>query len=204
MIRSLLENTDNELLKMMLAGRDEALAALYHRHSTGVFRFALQMSGTRQTAEDVTQEVFMVLMRDGAGYDLSRGSLIAFLLGITRNLVRQRSSREQIYVAVDEESPNGFVDRPFEGASVLDEMTRDETIGVIRRAVLSLPERYREVVVLCDLQELSYVDAAAVLGCAVGTVRSRLHRARSLLLDKLRPAQVAESAAPVRSARCLA
>jgi RNA polymerase sigma-70 factor (ECF subfamily) len=52
--------------------------------------------------------------------------------------------------------------------------------------VLALPPNFREVVVLCDLHEMSYVDAAAALGCALGTVRSRLHRARGMLLDKLK------------------
>ena len=63
---------------------------------------------------------------------------------------------------------------------------RNETIGRVRQAVLSLPANYREVVVLCDLQEMSYEEAAAALRCAIGTVRSRLHRGRSLLMEKLR------------------
>ncbi len=70
----------------------------------------------------------------------------------------------------------------------LDEMSRTEAIEAVRRAVLALPERYREVVVLCDLQEMSYGETAEILGCAIGTVRSRLHRARALLIEKLRPA----------------
>ncbi len=70
--------------------------------------------------------------------------------------------------------------------------------------MLALPERYREVVVLCDLQELSYAETAAVLGCAVGTVRSRLHRARTLLLNKLRPATKEEPASALNSTRCFA
>jgi RNA polymerase sigma-70 factor (ECF subfamily) len=79
-------------------------------------------------------------------------------------------------------------------------------IDNVRRAVLSLPERYREVVVLCELQELSYGETAEILGCAIGTVRSRLHRARGLLLTKLRPNKEAEvlSSAAVESARCFA
>jgi RNA polymerase sigma-70 factor (ECF subfamily) len=64
-------------------------------------------------------------------------------------------------------------------------MTRAEGIARVRRAVLSLPVRYREVIVLCELQELTYAEAAQALGCAIGTVRSRLHRARALLAGKL-------------------
>jgi RNA polymerase sigma-70 factor, ECF subfamily len=78
-------------------------------------------------------------------------------------------------------------------------------IQALRRAVLSLPIRYREVVVLCDLQELSYLDAAAALDCAVGTVRSRLHRARAFLAAKLRATvDVPEAASAKKITRCLA
>jgi RNA polymerase sigma-70 factor (ECF subfamily) len=64
-------------------------------------------------------------------------------------------------------------------------LTQREGIEALRRAVQALPRRYREVVVLCDLEEVDYADAAVALGCPIGTVRSRLHRARGLLLDKL-------------------
>ncbi len=70
---------------------------------------------------------------------------------------------------------------------VLGDLARREAIDSVRRAVLSLPKHYREVVVLCDLEEMDYSEAAGALGCAIGTVRSRLHRGRSLLLEKLRP-----------------
>ena len=87
----------------------------------------------------------------------------------------------------------------------LDEMSRTEAIEAVRRAVLTLPERYREVVVLCDLQEMSYAETAEILGCAIGTVRSRLHRARALLIEKLRPAREDDAAsATVKSTRCFA
>jgi RNA polymerase sigma-70 factor (ECF subfamily) len=65
-------------------------------------------------------------------------------------------------------------------------------IASVRQAVLALPPHYREVVVLCDLHEMSYADASLALGCAVGTVRSRLHRARALLVERLRAYQAAE------------
>jgi len=69
------------------------------------------------------------------------------------------------------------------------DLTRREGIDTLRRAVQALPRRYREVVVLCDLEEVDYADAAAALGCPIGTVRSRLHRARGLLLEKLHQEQ---------------
>ena len=196
--------SDNELLQSMLAGDEKALAALYQRRAREVFRFALQMCGSQALADDVTQEVFMVLIREGHTFDAARGSLNAFLLGVARNHVLRRLRRERFYVSMEEDSQSDTaqnLSRTTENP--LDDLSRTETIESVRKAVLALPERYREVVVLCDLQEMSYLEAAEVLGCAVGTVRSRLHRARALLLEKMRPAEE-EEADDVKSARCFA
>jgi len=198
--------SDGELLQSMLAGDEEALAALYRRRQGSVYRFALQMSGSPALAEDVTQEVFMALMRDGTSYDSGRGPLNWFLLGIARNLVRQRLGRERFYASLtDDQEDQSIVGGLQTVNDPLDELSRTETIEVVRKAVFSLPLRYREVVVLCELQELSYAEAAEVLGCAIGTVRSRLHRARALLIEKMRPAQEQDSTADdVKAARCFA
>lgn len=201
------ELSDSELLQSMLAGEEEALAALYRRRQRGVYRFALQMCGSQAVAEDVTQEVFMVLIRDGHTFDSSRGSLNAFLLGIARNHVLRRLRRERFYVPIEGALESNVTTN---GASLatagpLDNLSRTETIESVRSAVLALPERYREVVVLCDLEEMSYVEAAKILDCAIGTIRSRLHRGRALLIEKLRPAHEEETAAATtKPARCFA
>jgi RNA polymerase sigma-70 factor (ECF subfamily) len=206
MVRTQSDPSDGELLQSMLAGDEEALAALYRRRQGSVYRFALQMSGSPALAEDVTQEVFMALMRDGTSYDSARGPLNWFLLGIARNLVRQRLGRERFYTSLaDDQEDQSSVSGLQTVNDPLDELSRTETIEVVRKAVFSLPLRYREVVVLCELQELSYAEAAEVLGCAIGTVRSRLHRARALLIEKMRPAQEENSTADgVKAAGCFA
>jgi RNA polymerase sigma-70 factor (ECF subfamily) len=198
---------DSELLRSMLAGDEEALALLYRRRQGAVYRFALQMSGSKTVAEDVTQEVFLFLMRDGHVFDPEKGSVSAFLLGVARNYVLRRLRVEQQLTPLGDDFDD---DVPVLHASTdicpLEDLTRAETIESVRRAVLSLPSKYREVVVLCELQDISYGETAEILGCAIGTVRSRLHRARALLLAKLRPAAEAEDAdsATVKSARCFA
>src|SRR5688500_813521 len=73
--------SDSELLRSMLAGDEDALALLYRRRQGAIYRFALQMSGSKTIAEDVTQEVFLFLMREGHVFDSARGSVSAFLLG---------------------------------------------------------------------------------------------------------------------------
>lgn len=197
--------SDSELLQSMMAGDEAALTTLFLRKAGDVHRFALQMCGSRALADDVTQEVFIVLIREAHTFDAARGSVGAFLMGIARNHVLRRLRRERFYVSMEEnsESQKKAEQRTPNADGPLDDLARRETIASVRRSVLALPERYREVVVLCDLQEVSYVEAAAILGCAVGTVRSRLHRARALLIEKLR-AQDEQQAVEVKSARCFA
>jgi RNA polymerase sigma-70 factor, ECF subfamily len=200
-------SSDSELLQAMRNGDEAALAELYQRRQPGIFRFALQMSGSRELAEDVTQEVFMVLIRETHTFDSDRGSLSGFLMGIARHHVLRRLQRERFYVSLNESSDIDESHNQTQMTTVgpLDDLSRSESIEAVRRAVLALPERYREVVVLCDLQEMSYGETAEILGCAIGTVRSRLHRARSLLIEKLRSAELESgSAATVKSTRCFA
>lgn len=198
---------DSELLRSMLAGDEEALSVLYRRRQGALYRFALQMSGSKTIAEDVTQEVFLFLMREGHLFDPARGSVSAFLFGVARNHVLRRLRVDQHLAPLGDDVDD---DVPVLHASTeicpLEDLTRAETIESVRKAVLSLPSKYREVVVLCELQDMSYGETAEILGCAIGTVRSRLHRARALLLEKLRPAAEAEEpdSATVKSARCFA
>jgi len=201
------ELSDSELLRLMLAGDEEALALLYRRRQGGIYRFALQMSGSKTIAEDVTQEVFLFLMRDGHVFDPAKGSLSAFLFGVARNYVLRRLRVEQLLAPLGDESDDDVPSVPIASdLCPLEDLTRAETVESVRKAVLSLPSKYREVVVLCELQEVSYSETAEILGCAIGTVRSRLHRARALLLAKLRPtAEIEETgSATVKSARCFA
>ena len=196
--------SDSELLRSMLAGDEEALALLYRRRQGGIFRFALQMSGSKTIAEDVTQEVFLFLMREGHVFDPARGSVSAFLFGVARNHVLRRLRVEHLLAPLgDDSDDDGPFVHPSSELCPLDDLTRAETIESVRKAVLSLPSKYREVVVLCELQDISYGETAEILGCAIGTVRSRLHRARALLLEKLRPVAAVEETGSATE-RCFA
>ena len=197
--------SDCELLKLMLAGSEDALSTLYCRRKDDIYRFVMQMTGSPEISEDLTQEVFMVLIRNGTTFDENRGSVNSFLLGIARNLVRQRISRERLFVSLNiEDEDVAVAEENHNLFDFTDDLARHEVIESVQRAVLSLPTRYREVIVLCELQEMSYLEAANTLNCAVGTVRSRLHRARTLLLKKLQSSsEVNALRATVRSARCV-
>jgi RNA polymerase sigma-70 factor (ECF subfamily) len=184
------EHSDEELLRLTVAGDADAFAALYRRRQAGIYRFALQMCGSEGIAEDVTQEVFMTLVRESRMFDPARGTLAAYLYGVARNQVLRRLEKERHFVAItDETTEDGgaLVSTHLVAADdPLAELARSELIETVRQAVLALPAHYREVVVLCELHEMSYAEAASVLGCAIGTVRSRLHRARALLVERLR------------------
>ena len=219
------------LLRRMVAGDEAAFTLLYRRKHPAIYRFALHMSGNAAIAEDVTQEVFMTLIRDAQRFDPARGTLGGFLFGVARNHLRRRWEQERNSVPLPESADeldaimarsstgrvggkngtsgygngnghghlNGNGNGVGASAYMLhrDDFASLENVMRVRQAIATLPENYREVVVLCELDELSYEDAAAALDCPVGTVRSRLHRARAILVEKLRDAQPVRRASAV-------
>jgi RNA polymerase sigma-70 factor (ECF subfamily) len=200
--------SDDELLRLARAGDEQAFASLYRRRQGGIYRFALRMSGSEAVAEDVTQEVFLALIHEGGQYDEDRGPLASYLYGIARNQVLRRLERDRSYVPMNDGEAEEVNLAPLQMVAPgdpLGDLTRLERIESVRAAVLALPAHYREVVVLCEMEEMSYAEAALALGCAVGTIRSRLHRARSILAEKLRALAEAKAASPeVNPTRCFA
>jgi RNA polymerase sigma-70 factor, ECF subfamily len=176
------------MLERARRGDESAFAELFERHRTAVFRYALHMCG-RAAAEDVVQEVFLAFLVQLARYDADRGTLQAYLLGIARRqALKSLTGRRAEHwpdpivgseTAVDTSAePSPAVD-PFLASS------EAETVERVRTAIATLPAVYREAVVLCELNDLDYQAAAAVMNCPVGTVRSRLHRARAMLMARL-------------------
>ena len=115
-------------------------------------------------------------MAPSAKFDATRGSLESYLYGVTRNLVRMVRRKGPVEEAVD---------RPFHH-DIVGDLIHDENTAALQSAVRELPDRYRDVVILCDLEERNYDEVARLLECPIGTVRSRLHRARATLAAKLR------------------
>jgi RNA polymerase sigma-70 factor, ECF subfamily len=175
--------TDDELIAGIADGDRDAFALLYRRYRTDIYRFAVHMSGSATVADDVVQDVFVAVIEDASRYRLGCSGVLPWLLGIARNHVRRWRSQRPVVPLPDEETPDGqqLAVKP----DPLVEISLQRHTDALRRTLLDLPVRYREAIVLCDLQELSYADAADALGCAVGTVRSRLHRGRALLAKRL-------------------
>ena len=196
---------DEALLARIAAGEAASLSVLFRRRQQNVYRFALHLTGSPAMADDVTQDVFVTVIREARRFEAGRATVSAWLCGIARNFVRRRLALDHGTASLDDVE----IDIPVAAtdADPLSDLTNAEAIESLRRAVLSLPLRYREVVVLCDLQETSYGDAAAALGCPIGTVRSRLNRARALLTAKMvetQKRQDGETAARHGLTRCLA
>jgi len=199
--------SDEALVDLMREGDEDAFVSLYRRRQPDIHKFVFGMSNSRIITEDVMQEVFINLIRYANRFDPTRGSVRSFLYGIARNCLLQHFERERPYVPYEEEIP-GNGSSTFQNAlqpdmsNPLAELTTAEMLDDLRQAVLTLPVKYREAVVLCDLQEMDYLDAAAVMRCPVGTVRSRLHRGRELLLQKLKPSDSVSDRAARKRAFC--
>jgi RNA polymerase sigma-70 factor (ECF subfamily) len=166
---------ENELLKQAAKGNEAAFLTLYQRHQGPVFRFALHMSGRVETAEEIVQEVFLALLSPANGFVAGNGSLQGYLIGTARNMIRGHLRQARRFVETE----------PVIAADLLEALSKEQELRELHAAILSLPPNYREVVALCDLEGLDYSQAASHLGCPLGTVRSRLHRARAILAAKL-------------------
>lgn len=176
--------TDAELLRQALDGNELAFRSLYERLKNGIFRYAFYMTNSRGAAEEVTQEVFITLLEKGKNYKPSQGDVGAFTFGLARNIVRRLERRERSWRA--RFGGNGLEHNIAAPEQLTGNLLRGERVERVRGAIAALPDHYRQAVVLCDLCELSYAETAARLGCAVGTVRSRLNRAHALLAQKLK------------------
>ena len=181
--------SDGDLLRLLSGGDEKAFIEFYRKHQGVVYRFALQMSGKTEIAEEVTQEVFLVVMHSAKRYDSERGSVAAFLYGIARNFMLRALERERPYLTVLDDPAGDYAGRVVAEDDIFSDLAQNERLETLRRAVLALPPAYREVVVLCDLHERDYAEVASALGCAIGTIRSRLHRARALLAEKMRASE---------------
>lgn len=177
------DESDAALLTRSANGDPAAAAELYRRHSAAVYRFAWASTGSEADAADVLQETFMTVLERRSGFDPERGTCTAYLCGVARHLVYRRfEKRTESFAEID----------VIERTSALpvlppphDEVERAQAMQQLRKAIRALPPHYRDVLILIELQEMSYADTAAITGIELGTVRSRLARARARLAELL-------------------
>ena len=176
---------DAGLVRQSQRGDLAAFNAIVERYQTQVFNLAARMLGNRASAEDVTQETFISAYRAIGRF--RGGSLRAWLLRIASNASRDflRASRRRPEFSLDESLLNPGFQVPQAGESPEQQVISGELGAEIQRAILSLPEDQRTVLVLVDVQGSSYEEAADVTGASLGTVKSRLSRARARVRDYL-------------------
>ena len=199
-------NDEAMLAARMASGDEQAFVTLFRRYQGPVYRFVRQMGGSADTAEDVTQEVFIALMESSGRFDAERGSLKVYLYGIARNLLRRRIRKQTTHPEVELAQLLETAPAAAAAPDALAYLERAEALTALRRAIVSLPPHYREVIVLCELHELRYEDAALIVNCPLGTIRSRLSRARRVLTRRclVETAAPTHDDAPCPPRRCLA
>lgn len=174
----------------------EALEILMERHAARVYRVAFGITRNDADAEEVVQDVFLSLFEKIAAFE-ERAALGTWLYRVATNtaLLRRRGKRLELEVSLEDQLPTFREDGHRAGersflladwsASVEDGLLSDETQALVRRAIDMLPPHYRAVVMLRDVEELSNEETAEILGEAVSSVKSRLHRARMALREQL-------------------
>lgn len=197
---------DASLVASLAGGNAAAAHELYRRHCRAILRFALAMTDNIATAEDIVHDTFIELLFRPGNYDGTRGSVRAYLYGIARHLIARRLRSTALVVVepdaadeqpeVDDAGERARLPVPALSTTPEDETERALYIERVRAAIGTLPLWYREVIAWCDLEELPYAAVADILGCPVGTVRSRLHRARALLANTLQSAGLQPDPAP--------
>ena len=174
-----MEIDDRELVRRVLAGHTDDFRVLVDRYQQSVFRFASGLLGNREEAQDVTQEIFLAAFVNLSGYDSSRAAFSTWLFTIARNrclnLLKQRRP-----IALDEPDSIGDV-------ASADPIVSQELSQQLDRALAALPVDQRSAFVLAEIEELPYADIARIEQTTLGTVKSRIHRAKQRLQSLLEP-----------------
>jgi RNA polymerase sigma-70 factor, ECF subfamily len=179
-----LVSLDEELLAQIRQGNHCALVEIYDRYQAPVYQFAFAMSGDQSIAADITQDVFLLMLeRNGpfhgvfSRFTSEKGALEGYLLGVARRLTRKVMRKQSRWLPIGEEVTSQEV--------LAEKIESGFALERLRSAIELLPVKYREAIVLCSLQERSYEQAAAIIGCSMGTLASRLSRARKMLSERL-------------------
>ena len=174
------DSDDSERMARLARGDTSALRELYEKHGRALLRFSSAMCRSRQAAEDLVHDTFVALMRGPHLFDPAQGTAFNYLCGVLRHRISRHFRQQKRWVALAADDDSATHD-----PGPADEIARSEVSAVFRRAMLELPLQHREIIALCDLEELPYHAVATILQCPIGTVRSRLHRARALLTIRL-------------------
>ncbi|HEX4950700.1 MAG TPA: RNA polymerase sigma factor [Blastocatellia bacterium] len=173
--------TDEHLLHAAARGDEAAFRLVYERHRDVVFRFAYRMLQSVELAEEITQDCFLSLIKKPSRFDGSRASLKTYLCAAARNQAIKHLQREIQHDELSAEWPGA------EHWNPLKQVIGAELATVVRTAIAALPPLQREALILFEYEDLSLAEIALIVNADVGTVKSRLHRAREKLRQLLTP-----------------
>jgi RNA polymerase sigma-70 factor (ECF subfamily) len=184
------DGLDQADMERLVAGQDAALNALMQRHGPGIFGFLYRMLGHEDDANDLAQETFVRVFRARQSYQPGRKFstwLFTIAANLARNHLRWRSRHPNVSLDAESETTEQTLgDSLPTGAASPDEAAETaERANLVRRTVQRLPEDMREVLVLCEWEDRSVVEAAAILNISPKAAESRLYRARQLLRERL-------------------
>lgn len=175
---------DASLARRLASGDRSALALAYEREAPAVYRYALGLCGNTAWAADATQDAFIALAARPATFDAARGTLGAWLAGVARHALLAHWRGVKGLSPLDEVDDDGGA--PASAEPAIDALlVRRQDSDALWAAIRALPWPFREALVLVDLQERPYEQAAAIAGIELNTLRSRLHRARARLAAQL-------------------
>ncbi|HOQ89071.1 MAG TPA: RNA polymerase sigma factor [Candidatus Hydrogenedentes bacterium] len=192
---SLSSLSDEELMMLFGNGRQEAFEELVRRHHKPVYGYIYRMVQNRHIAEELTQDVFLGLVQNAQRYTPT-AKFTHYLYSIASRLVyrewNQRKRRPLLFSLfrsrTEEEDGDEFVDTIADDRSMVREkLQREEIVSAITEALAKIPPVYREPYILHRFQDLSYEEIVEILGCPLGTVKSRIFRAEKMLQPLLEP-----------------
>jgi RNA polymerase sigma-70 factor (ECF subfamily) len=187
MLENAPDTEDADLVRRAAGGDDEAFEELMNRHQSRVYHHALRMMGNSQDAEEVLQDTFVQAYRNLAKFEQrSRFSTWIYRIATNEALMRLRKARRKREVSLDDAFGERGVDEIRDFArSALDEVMDAEVSSLLEKALADLPEEYRAVFVMRDVDGLSNAEVAEILDVSVPAVKWRLHRSRLFLRDRL-------------------
>jgi RNA polymerase sigma-70 factor (ECF subfamily) len=181
-------DSDVALVRRARDGDYEAFELLFERHRLLVYRFAYQMSGRRDDAEDIVQEAFVRAYQNLHRYR-DEAKFTTWLLRIVTNLCTDQARMHTRRTALEQQEAAGALDWMTLGTTEdpVQNLEEDRRKEALRKALNALPAHHRSVVVLRDIEEREYPEIASILGCTIGGAKLRVLRARRALRDRIAP-----------------
>jgi RNA polymerase sigma-70 factor (ECF subfamily) len=181
-------DSDDDLIRAARDGDYASFERLYEAHRNTVYRFAYQMTHSRDEAEDITQEAFVRAFQNLHRFR-EQAKFTTWILRIVTNLCTDRARMSTRRTNLEQKEATGGLEWMTIGKVVdpNEDMEEDRRAALVRKAVLALPTHHRNVILLRDFEEKEYTEIAEILGCTVGGAKLRVLRARRALRDRLEP-----------------